>query len=344
MTNETKKLREELRSIKQDVMARADLPRLLAEHARKTHPDWWRKVCPRLYSDTFGFGSTKIVAGYLTYAMEHMREMAPAALPTAYKLLQPVLWHMVARRMPWLFVAPALAEAVKRTTFPDEIDWSELKLPYECGGLILPKGTLVHPKDGDCAALFWGRLTPGDIDPPLPGFPSWFLANKAFSIIGLCTASGMWYDSNLTDHKRPVVKLNNLFYTEGGVMVPFAKDEFTELIDEDLNETDDRQFVEQMGILVFGTFLALSARPELLERERLERTVKDRKRGGTREFWSPNVIGRSYRLPAHRPDLGGTHSSPRLHWRRGHFRQQPYGPARAERKTIWLEPQLIGAE
>jgi len=39
----------------------------------------------------------------------------------------------------------------------------------------------------------------------------------------------------------------------------------------------------------------------------------------------------------------GTHASPRLHWRRGHVRRQPYGTGRGQRKLIWIEPVLVGA-
>ena len=320
--------------------------RLITAETEKLWPELFARVYPRRYVDTPGYGSPRTAAHFLLLAMSHMTEMPPGMLPTAYKLIQPVAWAMVRKRMPWIFLAPQLAEAVKRTTFEGEIDWATLPLPYECGGMILPTGVLTHPTDGPCTALFWGRLNPGTVVPPpgpeFRGFPSYDLANKAFCIVALCPKTGMWYDSNLTDAKRPVVKLNNLFYTEGGVVPAFEKNELTRLIDQDLTEEADRLFVEQMGLIVFGTFLILAARPELLERERLERTVKDRRHGGHKEFWSPNIIGLNYRLPT-RPAGGGTHASPRLHYRRGHVRQQAYGPGRAEHKVIWIEPTVVGA-
>jgi len=33
--------------------------------------------------------------------------------------------------------------------------------------------------------------------------------------------------------------------------------------------------------------------------------------------------------------LGGTHASPRRHWRRGHIR-------RCKNKIVWIKPQLVG--
>jgi hypothetical protein len=102
------------------------------------------------------------------------------------------------------------------------------------------------------------------------------------------------------------------------------------------------EFANKLHAIVFGTMMALNARPALIDREYLTNVVPAKKDKPRKEFWSPNVIGRNYRLPRQEPV--GTHSSPRLHWRRGHFRQQPYGLGRKERKQIWLEPTLVGAE
>lgn len=43
--------------------------------------------------------------------------------------------------------------------------------------------------------------------------------------------------------------------------------------------------------------------------------------------------------PAHATD-----SRVRSHWRRGHFRSQPCGEGSAQRKLIWIQPALIGAD
>jgi hypothetical protein len=29
------------------------------------------------------------------------------------------------------------------------------------------------------------------------------------------------------------------------------------------------------------------------------------------------------------------------HWRRGHFRQQPFGPKLAHRKLVWIMPTIV---
>lgn len=124
--------------------------------------------------------------------------------------------------------------------------------------------------------------------------------------------------------------------------------------DEDLTEAD-KPFLDGIGVIVFGTLLAMNARPELVEKARLLHRVPGKGDKPAREFWLPNIIGSKYKVKREVPKIvsgkfvveqreHGTHASPRLHWRRGHYRQQSFGPQRRERKTIWIEPCLVGAE
>lgn len=253
--------------------------------------------------------------------------------------------------MPLFFLAPDLLEAVLRTDFDDDINWGELHLPYETGILILPKGTLRHPEDGEVSMLIWSRVKSGDHRPPYPGIPTITVGNNAFVILALCMENVVWYDSTMNADNRPTVRLNNLFYREAGDPFPQMV-KSVPYLDSDLTEKD-QGFLEQVGVIVFGTILAMNARPELVERSKFIRRVgKGEKQ---REFWTPNVIGARYRLKREVPRIvdghfvygahqQGSHASPRMHWRRGHYRQQPCGVGRRQRKTIWLEPMLIGAE
>ncbi len=94
-----------------------------------------------------------------------------------------------------------------------------------------------------------------------------------------------------------------------------------------------------MTTLVFSLVFAMNARKELLERGKP--TGKAAKSG--LEFWTPNIIGKEYVLGGSKSGAhGGT--SPRMHWRRGHMRQQPYGEGRNFRREQWIEPTLIASE
>lgn len=60
-------------------------------------------------------------------------------------------------------------------------------------------------------------------------------------------------------------------------------------------------------------------------------------------LWNPNIIGRNYRIKREAP-TGGSHASPVMHWRRGHYRKQPFGIGRSQMRIIRIEPMLINAE
>jgi hypothetical protein len=70
--------------------------------------------------------------------------------------------------------------------------------------------------------------------------------------------------------------------------------------------------------------LAMEVQPLLIERGR---QVKHVKRHREAVLWTPNRIGRGYRIKV--LDTSGvekgSHSSPRMHWRRGHWRRQGFG-------------------
>jgi hypothetical protein len=198
----------------------------------------------------------------------------------------------------------------------------------------------------------WSRCQGGaSYPPPVRGIPTVTVENTSLATVSLCAAKGIWYDFCLNAKYMPVLKLRNLFYRGPGEEQPrLAK---STKLDEDLSEKD-APFVEGVGVIVFGLFMAMNARPELVEKAQLLKRVPGKAGKPIREFWSPNIIGQKYKPKREVPRVRagqfefrgdkerGTHASPRLHWRRGHFRQQAYGEQRRLRKVIWIEPCLIG--
>ena len=326
------------------------LVKAIEEIMQQSFPDLLQAFYPRIYEHTGRYHSPRAMAAMMANVVAETLRYGHERSATAYRLMMPGLAYLRERRMPHFFVAPDLLEAVQRTDFDNDIDWTELALPYECGILMLPKGALVHPTDGEVAMLMWARLKAGEQPSPWPGVPITVIPHDSFVLLGACPETMIWYDSILTSNVRPTMRLHNLFYRGEGDPIPHIR-RMTEL-DSDLDERDSA-FLEQMGVILFGTFLAMNARPQLVERGALLKRVG--KAGNAREFWSPNVIGAKYKFKRETARVvegrfvvqqreHGTHASPRLHWRRGHYRNQPVGPGRKERKTIWLEPCLIGAE
>lgn len=304
-------------------------------------PQMMSTFYPRVYEAIGQYHSPKLLAAFLTHMVvsaEHMG-MDSSYTPTAYKLMMPAARYLQEKRMPTLFLAPDFLKAVLATDFKDEIDWTTAALPYEHGVLVLPKGNPLQSAEGEAGYIFWSRVRAGDYKPPLYSkLPTLQLETTSFCMTALCPSNGTWYDSNLSARYKSTLKLRNMYCSEPGVPMPDLTQD--SVWDAPLAQ-DEAEFLETLGTVLWGTFLALNARPDLLTRAHVEKIVQAKSDKPRREFWSPNVVGRNYRIQ--REKGTGTHASPRMHFRRGHFRSQPYGVGRAERRTIWLEPCLIAA-
>ena len=108
----------------------------------------------------------------------------------------------------------------------------------------------------------------------------------------------------------------------------------------------DRHFTHQVRDICLQAFLAACFQPALVS---APTTTGTRRASGTRgnrkpAYWLPREI----RIPdvpttARRGNGGNGHASPHAHWRRGHWRNQPVGPGRRDRKLTWIRPSLVNA-
>jgi hypothetical protein len=106
---------------------------------------------------------------------------------------------------------------------------------------------------------------------------------------------------------------------------------------------DQSSEITRVVHLVFNTLQLMLARPNLVSVGSLVKRVHDKKKS-IKTFWSPNMIGKDYRLRRESQPLGGTHASPRGHWVRGFWRDQACGSNYGQHKEIWIEPFRRGGE
>ncbi len=67
------------------------------------------------------------------------------------------------------------------------------------------------------------------------------------------------------------------------------------------------------------------------------------KKQNSNSLYSPLWIGKNYQSKIKHISKG-SHASPRLHVRRGHWRSVPYGEKRSLRKQVWIQPTVVGAK
>lgn len=106
----------------------------------------------------------------------------------------------------------------------------------------------------------------------------------------------------------------------------------------------DREIFNRMASIFINLLMVMTARPEMVSTQEVNKQIKGRKEGEKIDLWEPRWIGQGYRPPTSRAENGGTHASPRVHFRRGHWRNQAVGEGHKERKLTWIEMMIVGAD
>jgi hypothetical protein len=319
-------------------------PIVFAEQLMKKYaPGILRLTYPRIYERAETYHSAKDVGTMLGISLFVPYTLGMNAAPTTYRLMAPGLKPLLDRKIAPMFIAPALLDAVLASDFKDPIPWQEMHLPYEEGVFILPRGAIRHPIDGDAGFIFYSRQRAGHHTMAYRDAEGRVTADldgdRFIFTVGFPNSPNLvWYDSNITAEARPTIQYGNIFWDEENQL---WQERRVDLINQDwpLDEGDG-EFLETMGRALFGTLLAMTARPELIGGARHINTVPAKKDRPAREYWSPNIIGQNYQTKRGEA-TAGTHASPRWHWRRGHYRNQPYGHEMKLRRVIWIEPTLI---
>lgn len=318
---------------------------------------------PRAYNNTSQYHSVKWLVSLLVqwlaeYTNYQFGDGDRERLSPTAEIMSSVFNSLVEKKMPSIFIAKPLLEAVRSTNFDMEINWRTIPLPYEHGIFILPKGNNIHyyysdaeasrmeakmpgfTKSNELAYIIWARLAEGEYQLPTP---SGMAAEPWLKHRILIPAGGAF--TTIYTFKSGRTSCISMGGTASESFRISDADLHTEaVINGELTKLDEKgtKQSQELERVFFGTVFAISARPALLTKG-TSTSQKKRSDGTTLSFWNPNIVGDHYQIrqPVTVP---GSHNPPRLHWRRGHFRNQAIGAGRKEHKIIWLEPMLVGAE
>lgn len=317
-------------------------------------PDLWAKCYPRVYEDDRlgGYYSPRLLSGHLAAnvigrALALHSPETGSVQSSAYDYL----WacHLAKFGVPLFFLSRPLAEAIEQTKPPVAIEWHDMHLPYESAAFMMPKGVLTHPAEGDCMYVSYARFKEKELhDGSLVSKDKYGVLNGGLLVhAGVANMRQFHYHWPYTPHHADPEQLSFKVIHLGdleGAMSKGGDDTSNFFFPEGMTD-EDHLFVRKVAHYVFSTIMLMLARPELVERGALQKRVQKPGKPA-REFWTPNVIGGRYRIARERAaaaGMGGSHASPRAHWRRGHWRQQAYGEARSLRRDQWIEPVLVNA-
>jgi hypothetical protein len=302
----------------------------------KQMPELWRQLYPRIYTHSPRCGEyASPKAPACVFMIEYTKATSGAlgfqgitkALETPCMILMRTLRDC---SMPQVWMTPQITQAIQQTTPPFDLDWTEMPLPFPAMTFMVPKGTLVHPTEGNVLFISYGR-TSGTAPDGTPE-KNFFIVTHMEKLATLISV--------YTGRTTPIVPLGNLtrFQSEfKGIIEPLPK-----LAGFEIQLDRDDTMVEKEALhLLFGALLMMNARPNLVTESKLTNRIPQR-REAPKEFWTPRLLGEHYKIRHESVDHGGHHSSPRFHWVRGHWRDQPHGPGRELRHTIWIEPFTKG--
>lgn len=304
-------------------------------------PGLWELSYPRRYDNLGNYHSPKLAA--LGMADATCKALMSGLRDHSIRNEYMVAAHCSQHAYPTFFVPNSILKACSLTNLPPELNWTEMQMPHPGLTFIFERGAIVHPEDKlDVPYLALARTRAGDkLSHPYRGTPA--------NIVGV---GGM---AMMTTQVSPT-QIFHMDFTMSEQTSPLIRDvDRAAIMEYEVINTDNKyllditpegkEFNKHLMLLGLKLILLMNSRPEQVSRGQLLRSIKPKRPGEAKvEYWSPNIIGRHYRNESEAEYEANpeAHGKVRMHWRRGHFTQQPYGPNHSLRKTLWREPVLVG--
>lgn len=312
----------------------------IEQKLKALNPAIWAALYPRAYESRGAYASPKAAAVSMMISIVGQAMTPVTDQPTRYANLTCV--RLAQFSMPTYFVAEALLHACLQTTLPEGFKYADLRWPMPAMLFILPTGAVQSPVDGSCNFVSIARHAKGARMETLPGLPPfpYDFEYECFSHFAH-TSGGATFAGYIPLKGEPMMTdllAGEKNYSPGIVGVSAGGKPVYETI-----QGPDDDFMTLTVSICLRLLLLLNAVPEILTAGRELRKADASPKKPTTALWSPNIIGEHYSVQT--CDEGVTPGrSPRMHWRRGHYRNQPHGPGLAQRKVIWLEPVLVSVD
>jgi hypothetical protein len=244
----------------------------------------------------------------------------------------------LSKDFPVRFLDRSLYESFLRTSLPNHLEMVNPALPY--GIIVLPE-TLINPEGDSVEWVGFHVFKSGETRKKLSvggNYENLINISEDFDVIRF-----FFMASNLSAY------CSDFGIKDGGFYYGDGNDEFTSYDSSGLaivlkEEDPENLFVSKIKSLVIQTLLYLQTRPEDVTPVNPYSLApvepKQAKKGGKKRY-TPLMIGKQFKPKTETVSLGGTHASPRTHWRRGHWRRVAIGEGRNDRKWHWFQPVLV---
>jgi hypothetical protein len=305
-----------------DVLRLDTYPELL-RYYEQTCPSLLRSFAPRLIESPRGYWPLKTFSVAAVSARMQMQLHLPSDSAPSIALVSSVARHY---GVPTYYITPELTEAALRTDLAPELELADLHWPFPALVLMLPRGSVRHPLEGDAPFIGLCRV-------PDPHIPATAGFEPAITYVTMMPEADQCPMYHTTQHVK-------------GLSYAGSQDIFFDGSFDSGTEAD-REFSRTLWKLGLVLVSIMTARPDLLEPGCLLKRVKAKTRGEPpREWWSPTIVGRVF-APAEAPSVNGqatSRTAHRPHWVRGHVKSQAHGPQHSLRKIIWIQTYRTGRD
>lgn len=280
----------------------------------------WDKLHRKIYKNVDKFYDYRYAAYFNASLLIALRASNPEK---SRFIASEVVKLLIAEKyqFPLFFVTSELLNSCFNTNPVDEVDWIDMRFPYSSFTFVLEKNSLsIENEQVVCIEVC--RAMPSEVE-TIEALKEVPLSEPKLVITASLESGGTVYKS-----------FNTPFVS--GHYGTDIEDAYTNIMSATMKE-----FGDKVCAAVFNLLYVMAARPELVESGR----KLGRHKKSDSELWTPNIIGRKYAVK--RPEgyeSSGEHGTKRMHWRRGHFRRQPFGKGLMDMRMIWLEPTLVGVK
>lgn len=243
--------------------------------------------------------------------------------------------------LPLFLVQRDMHQALLKTDAPQDMTLEELRLPFPSMLIVLPEDHPLRDGKGECTALMLGEAPPGtyalgaERGPLKDTSICWRVFAKGISASGplppgggVIPLSAVGLRTYLDEVGKSVKVYNH--HADGRVEV---------------SADDDDNLMEDVVGYAIKIICLMNSLPEEVKDLEFVKRYRQGEAQEVRTVWKPRFIGAKYRLPKEAKEvvLGGTRLSPRMHWRRGHFKRVAHGEGRVDRRRVWIRPTIVNA-
>lgn len=312
---------------------------------KKKSPEIYKACTPRRYVPPNGYANPRFYVPHLSVSLTK-ECVAKDCEPQTSEV---VSLRLLKYNVPTYFICEDFCRACAATKPPEDTLLSEIKYPMEAMLMVLPENFIREYAKAYCPFIAVAHLPIGMHGPEVNGKP-WVggAPRRENNHDRLFIHTPVFYKEWPVDYmhvSKTATPLSKVFTIDEFVTYARLPERYGTLGDSILEKAEEVTLVNKLNGLALKIIMAMAARPNMREEGSCLRPAKIHAHREKEELWSPNFIGRNYRIvhgPGYVPQ--GSHASPEMHWRRGHMRNQKFGHQLSQSKLIWIDPVLVNAE